>query len=523
MLKLLIVEDERWEREGLAEFMDWSAMGIGTVETACDGIEGLEKALELKSDIIITDIQMPGMNGIEMVKRIRESLDDVHVVVLTGYDDFEFAREAIRFQAVDYILKPVEEESMRDTLRKVVQSCEEARMRREQEATRQHEYEVGRRAAVRQAFSNLLTMRTDVLASAETVKSVLDGQERTGIGGYAIWSIRSPQTSCMPETDQIWKQAEELLQRQVLATEGRNEAEFALLTALDRQEVDRHIELASILVNRLESPGWTIGIGPIAKTLIHVGESYRQALQALQYAVWVGKNDVVTSEEADAATLHFTQNSEAFARRFRERAKQFRAKVGSGTEQERESALNELFLLIAEYPGASRAYVGSLIGGLIDGLLGIAGNTAEVSNLEKILSCERLDEMQQCAGTLIQRALAHLHEKRDHKDDYIVQRVIRLVEERYGSQELNLTRLASEVFISPNHLGMTFKKKTGMTIAEYIQEYRLSIAEELLRTTRLKVSVIAERVGIPNTSYFGSLFKQAHGITPGEYQETTQR
>ncbi|KAI7248998.1 hypothetical protein KC345_g11791, partial [Hortaea werneckii] len=106
MFKMLIVEDERWEREGLVEFLDWESMGISVVETASDGIEGMDKALEMEPDIIITDIQMPGRSGIEMARLIMEQLRDVRIVVLTGYDDFEYAREALRFGAVDYVLKP---------------------------------------------------------------------------------------------------------------------------------------------------------------------------------------------------------------------------------------------------------------------------------------------------------------------------------------------------------------------------------------------------------------------------------
>jgi len=118
---------------------------------------------------------------------------------------------------------------------------------------------------------------------------------------------------------------------------------------------------------------------------------------------------------------------------------------------------------------------------------------------------------------------ARLDEKRNNKDDYVVGSVVRLIEERYSSAEMNLTLVAGEVFLSPNHLGMIFKKATGKTVNEYLQEYRLARAEELLRTTKQRVASIAEQVGIPNTSYFGTLFKMAYGMTPGEYQEVTQR
>ncbi|MBO7748423.1 response regulator, partial [Paenibacillus sp. MWE-103] len=189
MYKLLIVEDERWEREGLVEFADWAAMGIGAIVTACDGIEGLEKAIELEPDIVITDIQMPGRNGIEMARLIKERQPDASIVVLTGFDDFQFARDALRFRAVDYLLKPIEEEELLATMARVIRHCEETRRVRLEEARKARTYETGRRAALQRTFAALLAGR-EAGPEAEAAVGAALAAGRTGAadGPYAVWS-----------------------------------------------------------------------------------------------------------------------------------------------------------------------------------------------------------------------------------------------------------------------------------------------------------------------------------------------
>lgn len=533
MFKMLIVEDERWEREGLVEFLEWPALGIGSIDTACDGVEGLEKAIELEPDIIITDIQMPGMNGIEMAKQVREKLPDTHIVVLTGYDDFQFVRDALRFSAVDYLLKPVEEEEFQKTMQKVVRHCEDTRRSRLDEERRQHGAEAGRRVALQQALGRLLA------GSREGEDDLRDALASDAVGslslpaGYAVWAVRAPAAGEPAGTDRLEDWAEEALGRPVIAYAAGEPhgLEYALIFRMEEKEQQR--ELAEQLLKQLsliaDESGWMIGQGTAARLLAQAEVSYRQASLALRYALWAGRDSVCEVGEEEAAKQQFALHADEFTRQYKELSKQVRSSLGSGRSDETEAAVERLFALAAAYPGAGRAYIGNLFADLIGSLrmLGVPGgqgaSAGSAQDLEDLLACQSREEMKRYIIAVIGGFAEQLNEKREHKDDYIVNRVLMLIEERYGLTDLNLPYLAAEVFVSPNHLGMLFKKKTGKTPLAYIQEYRLARAEELLRTTKQRVSVIAERVGIPNTSYFGTLFKQAYGMTPGDYQEMTQR
>ncbi|WP_230986900.1 response regulator [Cohnella fermenti] len=536
---MLIVEDERWEREGLAEFLDWPSLGIGCVELACDGIEGLEKAREAVPDILITDIAMPGRNGIELAKLVRGELPNVKIVVLTGYGDFEYARDALRFGAVDYLLKPIEEEALRATISRIVEDCEQEERRRDEEASRRQAYEEGRRAALRQALAARLAAREPHGEAAPDLEEALAEASDGGRlpEAYGIWGVRAPRPAGAIDALFLEEQAGKELRRPVIVHvlgEGMS-AEAALLFALRREEAESQRELATKLLRGLDlagqpadGGGWTIAISPSVKSPADAGESYREAAKALRFTVWNGWAGVAEAADEERERARFSPEAEAFDRRCREQAKRVRSLLGGGDEQGAAAALDELFALVAASPGAGRAYAASLCSGLLEGLLTLAApagasSAASGEELAELLACEERRELYARMRTAVGQVAKRLREKREHKDDYLVERLLRLVEARYGDPTLSLVSLAEELFVSPNHLGATFKKKLGKSPTEYLQEYRLALAEEMLRETRQRVAAVAERVGIPNTSYFVALFKNAYGMTPGEYQELTQR
>ncbi|OKQ00365.1 response regulator [Paenibacillus sp. P46E] len=543
MFKMLIVEDERWEREGLVDFLDWESMGISVVETAADGIEGLDKALEIRPDILITDIQMPGRNGIEMAKLILDKLPEVRIVVLTGYDDFEYAREALRFGAVDYVLKPVGEEEMLGTMLKVVQGCEDHRRKLREEESMWLEKDAVHHISLRQRVMDLLLNRADEQARKETV-SELRNNGYLDADAFSVWVCSPPALSQPPDTIHMEQIAGNALERQVLvhsAGQGIHAA-FILLVALQQEELCGQIQLADQLLRELYMPlesedgfsqeqrkssGWTLGIGRPIENLEMICESFRESQSAFDYAVFNGLAGVLTAEEELLARKQFTQDSELFTHQFREYAKRLRHDLGSGSSTG--LVMDELFSFLAAHPGAGRSYIAALLGGVIESCLSLSvpaaqATTAVATNhMETLLACRQFQEMRDYTAAVIDETALLLEEKRNRKDDYLINRVISLIEEQYGNQNLSLAYLAGEVFVSPNHLGMVFKKKTGKTPSEYIQEFRLERAEEMLRTTKQRIAVVAEQIGIPNASYFGLLYKQVYGMTPGEYREFVHR
>lgn len=121
MYKLLIVEDEPLIRAGLTKYFDWEELGVTTITEADNGISGLETALQTHPDLIITDIRMPEMNGLEMIRQLKERIPECAYIILSGYEDFSYAQQALRLGVQDYLLKPLQYEESMETIRQCLQ------------------------------------------------------------------------------------------------------------------------------------------------------------------------------------------------------------------------------------------------------------------------------------------------------------------------------------------------------------------------------------------------------------------
>lgn len=540
MLKMLIVEDEKWEREGLLDFLDWRSFGLEVADMAVDGIEGLEKAETIRPDIIITDIKMPGMDGISMSKKIKAAMPQVKIIILTGYDDFKLAREAISFKADAYILKPLEETEFIPVLQKVIEEC------------RNEKAKSAREDLINQQLAENLS-----LAKAEFLNDLLEGRESgrsigpdeflMKLAGFGINPLNSNEFTIMIiqitdaaetrliGTDMVLSVAERILSKHLLfllpfSKEGKfvcclsnpsgEEALFRPLIAELFQAIHNGTDLHTV-----------VGVGEPAASLTEISHSYTQAGLAVEFGIFWSSQDIIYFSEIDSLQRKFATHISEYIIQSSQFSKQLIAAVRLGNEERCFELLREMFQFIRENQGAGRDFIGNFLQSVIHEL------TLFLCTINKSFGSSRLNkqsqELQLSGSTSLQsletgitefikNSLALINTKKSNPEEQIVQKVIQLIEERYMT-DLGLQIIAREVFLSPNYLGNIFKKFTGKTFNDYLCERRMEKAKELLQSPNNKVGWVAAAVGIPNTSYFCTIFKQAFGMAPGEYQETFLR
>lgn len=541
MLKMLIVEDEKWEREGLLGFLDWKSFGLDVVETACDGIEGLDKAEKIHPDIIITDIKMPVMDGISMSKKIKASLPQVKIIILTGYDDFQLAKEAISFKADAYILKPLEEEEIIPVLQNIVDECRKEKEKSAKEDRIRKQLDESLRIAKAMFFNDLINGNVDIERLNQQLSEL--GINASSHGEYVIAIIKivkapgegrgteSPEDAAAPGIDEIVSLVANIMQERLVFS-LQFVKEDQIIFCFSSPPDDNGLlgsKMGEVYRTIHNAPGvaFVMGIGEPA-AINDISHSYAQAEQAANFGIFWSSFEMIYFHQVASQRSEFAGKMSEFLIKSDYFSKQLTHSVRTSNKEKLFELLREMFEYIRENPGADRDFIVSYLQSIINetaiflynlnkGFEHSSANTCRDQGIH-LAGLLSLRSMEHTLTLFFEDALQKINEKKNDRDELIVNKVIEMIEQRYMS-DLGLQIIAREVFLSPNYLGNIFKKYTGKTFNDYLCECRMKKAKELLKSPENKVNLVASEVGIPNTSYFCTIFKNTYGMAPGEYQK----
>ena len=514
MYTLLIVDDECQTRKGLRELVDWQELDIKVVGDAGDGQEALRLLEILKPDILITDVRMPHMDGLELARQARVLLPQLAIVFISVYSDAEYLRNALRLEAVDYLYKPIHMEELNKTMRRLVEQLNLAAQDRAQQEQVRRLLETSRPLLIerflRSWFSGILDDEQAIHAKLELLELQFPAG---GIVGVAF----QPLFSSLPDDGTV--ESCQILLEDALLRELNN----ALICAEDTgavgimaaasPQVLEHIEqeltkAAGIIRSELHME-LVIGISSWYTGWLDAQQAVREARRVVGMQALAPERSVIRYEFdalQEEAALHFldselleqillTGNADAVIARIEDvLASQ------SGNIQ----VLRRLLMDIA-----LRA----------DLVLQKHG----VDTLDSLYFCRHaagympIWAVQHTLKTRLKEALTQLGNRKKNIFSPVTECVITIINTRY-CEPLSVGEIAEKVHYSPAHLGTLFKKETGQTMSSYLLHTRLDAAMTLLRTTLEPVSSIARQVGYPDTQYFSRVFKQFAGCTPLEYR-----
>ena len=512
MLKVFLVEDEFVIREGIKNNIDWKAHGYEFCGEAGDGELAYPMIQRLRPDIVITDIRMPFMDGLELSRLIRRELPDIEIIILSGYQEFEYAKEAIKLGVAQYLSKPINGEELLAELEELSAKMEENTLRDR-----------------KKLFQSLVV-------GDNTAAELLESAERLGIDLSAPWyniilfktqSLRHAQDEYSGSLIRIEEELRSLEDGTTVVSFDRNlEGKAFLLKAESEEQLQlqqqEYIEKIKDIMEKYEHIRYFGGIGRPVNRLRELPASFEQASHAFAHRYLVQDSRILDGgrlaqgTEEEPFDIKQVNPKQVDRTRIQEFLKQ-------GDREEVVYFVEEFFRDLSNKALQSnifRQYI------TMDAYFCVAdfleSLSTDTQDPETPSQDEKTQQDSDSAIRYIIRILDKALEARDRaassRYDDVVEQVMKYIEENYAEEELSLNLLASHVNFSPNHLSMIFSQQTGMSFIKYLTDYRMNKAKELLRCTGKRSSLISQEVGYKDPHYFSYLFKKTQGMTPTQYR-----
>ena len=543
MVKVYLVEDEIIIRQSIKNSIDWEKEGYEFVGDASDGELALPVILKEKPDILITDIRMPFMDGLELSRMVKAELPDIKIVILSGYDDFEYAKQAIKIGVAEYLLKPVSSavllEHLSEIAEKVRDEREDLALKKVYYQEMQENEELIKMKFLGELISGKLSL-ADAMEKGKRFHMNLSGPF------YRIILFKFIQ-----EDRAKAGQSEDLARAYAAVgnyVDGLKDAfRFQrgvegwafLLTSVEEDmeaQTERFIEGLKEVIAPFEALTWFGGIGSEAARLRELRYSFREADKAFAGRFVQEPNQIISVEQLNYEQLdnEFDANIFGEINQFDQIITRF---LSSGSLEEVESFVGALFTEISEDHFRSLMIRQYIIMNIYATVLTFckklrkdAGAEGEsygqwegIRENEEILkqavtTAESVDDIKDYIGTLLDHAIELRNTVSGRRYSDIIQTAKKRIEQDYMSEDISLNSVAAEVCMSPSYFSSVFSKEMGKTFIEYLTEVRMEKAKQYLACSSMKTSEISYEVGYKDPHYFSYIFKKTQGCTPKEYR-----
>ncbi|WP_138752041.1 response regulator transcription factor [Paenibacillus sinopodophylli] len=514
MHRVLIVDDEPMIREGLQTLVDWNKHGFSVVGTASNGREAVEKHTALAPDLILIDIRMPGMDGLQAIEEIRRTDSVCHFLILSGYAEFNYAKQAIAHNVDGYILKPIDEDELESYVERIASQLVS---RSEQRQTSEQTTVLLREEMLQQLASGKLD--SDTTHSSEL--KVLLGEP----GKYyqmLLIELYSREHSLTMNATLRKKLADRITQKQIgwaFSAEpyvGLLLKDYLLQNG-SRDQMKQWIEeccgpkvrFAAVATEPVREPNELLDAIPAVRSLL----KRRFMLQGQQ---------IHLAGKADEGTVQTSENRENLS--IETLAQKLYYRIDIGNNDGVDKAIQDASDQICAYD-ASEQFIKSSWAQLLTIVLNkVALSNPQISMQEDLSMITALYLAHHNQEMLVQLKLrlTELTEKIGKSDSLSVMKQMTDFIERHYSENIKLETLAELFNYNSGYLGKMFKNYTGEHFNTYLDQIRIQHAIELLQEG-LKVHQVSERVGYANVDYFHSKFKKYKGVSPSSFKSIASK
>ena len=525
MLKVFLTEDESVVREGLRDMIPWEQYGFEFVGEASDGEMALPLVRKVKPDILITDIKMPFMDGLAFSRLVSKELPNTRIIILSGYDDFNYAQQAIGLNVDQYLLKPISRASMIKALEQTKARIEEEReqqdyRRRFIRESREYEH-YARRVFFEKLVSGTLTV-SEIYEQAAALELELDAE------AYNIeLFVLQPHESGTAYSEQIAVLQDDLLQDFLLYPDflvfRASVLSYAVLIKGSRDRMSALTERCIALIRQRcaefeTALDWYCSIGTATQRLSGLPQCYTAASHALAYrhlmpGVHVFRPDLVEqgSESGARSAVDLGNLDPMLLRGF----------VQNGLDSEIEDFTAEFFSKLGSAQDSLMVRHYLLLSARINALAAIEELGLDRASLAEELPVPELDaasDLRAYFREVLRTAISLRDEESLRRGGGLVDSALEYIDQHFADESISLNAVAQAINVSTNYLSAVFSQKMGLSFVEYLTQKRMTRAKQLLRQSGRRTGEVAAEVGYRDPRYFSFVFKKTQGCTPREYR-----
>ncbi|MCX7773189.1 MAG: response regulator [Clostridia bacterium] len=535
MYKVMIVDDEPMIRKGIRTMVNWEEHQCQVVCEAFDGVEGVEKIRELKPEIIITDIRMPEMDGLTMIKEVKDIIPNSKIIILTGFRDFDYVYEAMRLGAFGFILKPSKISELNSLISRAVTELRFENDRDEEINKLRALFEKNVPVLREKLLYELMYGVTDSTGDIEA-RMKLFGIEIKHFVMIVVSCEAGDELKALSPYDRhvyqfgIIKSVEEVFSGafKVLSISLKELDSVFILSINDKNQLDSVIYEKCVnlqeMVGRCFNITLTISVSTEGSSSSDIQYKYQECLEALEYKHYAGNGSIIQYGDLNAFFRY-----DAYSQ-LQSVQQAILESIKAGNEEN----VKDKFAELEDYLTKNKSglawlknYVKTFlfeVNNIRNSVLALENEKSEegsvsLDGLYKLVDDandpKALTELMREASLRITGRINRFNTK---SIKLIVKKAVEYIRENY-KEPLTLNDVAAHVYVSPSYVSRMFGRELGKNFVDYLNEVRIEKAKELLNDIRYKTYEIADRVGIQDARYFSRLFKKYTGLTPTEFRE----
>ncbi|MFT8350927.1 response regulator [Clostridium saccharoperbutylacetonicum] len=538
LYKIMIVDDEEEIRLGIIKRIDWEANGFVVVGDAENGQDALEKAEKLQPDVIMTDIKMPYMDGLELGKKLVELMPSTKIIVFSGCDDFEYAHQAIKINVVEYVLKPINSAEFIEVLQRLKSQLDKVYDEKRNLETLYKHY-VESLPVIREQFL------VGMLEGRISGNQWKDQSENLGIDFkyeyISVALIRADGVLMLEDNKDsadagiqkeptlvpisIKKMVDETMDKYTkFISFIYSDMVVVIGNLIEKNDILQFIKGTNEICKeymRIMNLNISAGIGYVYDDPSEMRFSYRSAQNALDYRFILGTGKAICIDDVEPDNSIHLQLDEQ-----EERVMLNAIKIYS--EEEITEAIDNLFKKFQDLLLPFNQYRIYLMEIMTSILKLVQNYNLDINDIfGENFNCygylEAFDSIDEVKKWITNKAIKindYIKKERINSSMLLIEKAKQYIKENYSDSDVSVEKLCSKLHVSPTYFSTIFKKETGENFVNYLTTVRLEEAVKLLNTTDDKTYMIAEKVGYPEANYFSYVFKKKFGVSPSKYRKS---